>query len=78
MKKLFLLACAAGLFAACNNNASNNADSTAVPTDSPAIMEETAPMDTSSMTTDSTTLNNPGSTNPASAPGADSAAAPQR
>ncbi|WP_341843300.1 hypothetical protein [Chitinophaga caseinilytica] len=71
MKKLFLLAFAAGLFAACNNNASNNADSTAVPTDSPA-MEETSPMppDTSMQATDSTSLNQ--------APATDSAAAPKQ
>ncbi|WP_126245535.1 hypothetical protein [Chitinophaga rhizosphaerae] len=57
MKKLFLLAFAAGLFAACNNNASNNTDSTAVPTDSPAMEEPTlTPPDTSMQATDSTSL----------------------
>lgn len=74
MKKLFLLAFAAGLFAACNNNASDNADSTNISTDQPVI-EETAPLPAdTSLTTDSTALNShPGAPNPAPTPGTDSA-----
>ncbi|WP_109697546.1 hypothetical protein [Chitinophaga deserti] len=56
MKKLFLLAFAAGLFAACNNNATDTTDSTNVSTDAP-VVEETAPLPDSTQLADSTTLN---------------------
>lgn len=77
MKKLFLLAFAAGLFAACNNNSATNEDSTAVPTEAPATMEETAPLPDTTMATDSMNLNNPGAPNPAPTPGTDSATGPR-
>lgn len=41
MKKLFVLAIAAGFFAACNNASSTTGDSTKI--DSPAVVETPAP-----------------------------------